>query len=255
MSDAPRPVRAADLEAATRALVCARHTNLGLEVQLPIIYPTGHAVTVVVNPEADRYIVHDAGFGCMHMAAAGLRLSERLQRRFADLARNYGCEFSEGRMVRRCSYEQLAPALALVGNASRLIGDHVASVKRQSMIDFKREVSGLAAEALGDPERVKNDQEVVGDSGTPYRLNIVILDENKAGPLAYVETVAEQNAVNGRFRAFYDIALNDNLRNIPRLSVYDDRHHWRSGDLIILQHVSNLVPFSAARARIDRLVR
>jgi hypothetical protein len=112
---------------------------------------------------------------------------------------------------------------------SRLIGDHVAAVRRQSIIDFKREVSGLAADALGDVERVVNDQKVVGDSGTEYRVNIVILNAVKIDPLAYIETIAEQTAVNGRLRAFYDIGLNDNHAAIPRVAIYDDRHDWRPG--------------------------
>ena len=155
-------------------------------------------------------------------------------------------------MSRRSPAEKLPLAIALVANASRVVGDHIMNAKRRSIFDFKKEVSGLAAETIGS-DRVRNDEEVIGDSGISYRMNIVILAPDKAHPLAFIETIAEQDAVTGRFRAFYDIGKNESVRDIQRVSVYDDRHEWRAGDLILLQDVSNIVPFSNTKTRIEAL--
>jgi hypothetical protein len=253
MSQVLEQVRADQILAATRALVQARETNLGIEVDLPILYPDGRSVTVVVEAQGNGVLIHDAGFGMMQLTLSGVRPTETLRARFLDVAARFGCSFEEGRVVRRCRQEQASVALVLVGNASRSIADFATLVRRRGILDFKQEVSGIAAATFGDPERVQNDQEVVGDSGTSYRLNIIILNEEKAAPIAYIETIADQNTVNSRFRTFFDIAQNDNLSAIPRVAIYDDRHDWRAGDLVLLQNVSNVVPFSGAKNRLDRL--
>ena len=81
-----RPITQEELESAARALVAARKTNLGVEVTMPVIYPNGQAVTVVVNVDGGDYIVHDAGFGAMYLTSAGIRLSKQLARRLVALA-------------------------------------------------------------------------------------------------------------------------------------------------------------------------
>ncbi len=245
-------ITASDLQASVRETVTARETNLGIEIQTSVLYPDGHAVTVVVLQHLDEFEVHDASFGAMHFAGNGVRLNDATATRLSEMASDYGCKFIDSRMTRRCAAEQVSAAVIMVANASRLVGDYAYSVRRKTIRDFKREVTNAVSEVLGS-DRIRNDEEVVGESGTQYKVNVIILDETKARPIAFVETIAEQNAVNGRFRAFYDIKLNDNISGIDRLSIYDDRHQWRAGDLLLLQNVSNPVPFTNIKPRLMKL--
>src|SRR5690242_1510334 len=117
-----------EIEAASRALITARKTTLGVEIQMPVVYPTGHTVTVEVTVQGGHYVVHDAGFGSMSLTSAGVTLTKSLQERLSLLAKYYGCEFIEGRMSRRCTVEQIALAAVMVANASRTVGDQAIDV-------------------------------------------------------------------------------------------------------------------------------
>src|SRR5215469_7018137 len=130
-----RVVTPEEIEATARAIVSARHTNLGIEVTTPVVYPNGNLVTVAVMVEGGEYVVHDAGFGAMYLNSAGIRITRQLTRRFAELAARYGCEFIGGRMTRRCSPEQVAMATVMVANASRTIGDQALEIRRQVETD------------------------------------------------------------------------------------------------------------------------
>lgn len=124
-------VTARDLEAACRALVRVQSSNLGLEVQLPVIYPNGDFVTVVVVPSAEQFVVHDAGFAAMTLANHGVRLTAKMKARIANLSQHYGCEFANERMSRVVPYDQLAFAVAVVANASRTIADQILQIYPQ----------------------------------------------------------------------------------------------------------------------------
>lgn len=125
-----RPLNPEEIECATRALVTARQTNIGVEITTPVMYPDGQCITVVATARDHGYLVHDAGFGAMNLASAGLRLTRGLSKKFADLAAAYGCEFVDGRMERYCSADQVAVAAVLVANASRTVGDEALAIHR-----------------------------------------------------------------------------------------------------------------------------
>jgi hypothetical protein len=239
------------LEAASRALIKARTTNLGIEIEMPIMYPNGQCVSVVVTVRGGDYVVHDAGFGAMYLTAAGVTMTKNLTERLSRLADAYGCDFVSGRMSRSCTQEQLAIAIALVANASRAVGDQALEIRRQRIRDFKREVSVVLNDVMHS-ERVKRDR-VIGDSGTEYQVDFVVLGNDKERPLAFVEPVSDQDAVNTKFREFFDIQSNRVYQSVDRIAVYDDRHTWRPGDLLVLNRVSNVVPFTAFPRRLKRL--
>ena len=253
MSNTLPPIDPREIEAAGRSLICARTTNLGIEVQMPLIYPSGNGVTVVVVDEGDTCLIHDAGFGAMEIELSGMGVSEKMRVQLARRATIFGCEFTQNRMWLRCPKTKAAIGVVMVANASKLVGDQSADQKTFVATDFKKEVAHLMRVALGE-DRVRVDDAVLGDSGIEYRMKIVLLNERKTAPQAFVETVSEQKAVNAPFRAFYDIQKNESLRDVRRLSVYDDRHQWRSGDIILLQDVSAIVPFTTAQAHLDRVL-
>ncbi len=252
MTEAVRRITQEELEAASRALITARETNLGYEISMPVIHPTGQCVSVVVTVAGGDYVVHDAGFGAMYLTSAGVSMTKKLHKKLAGIAEMYGCEFISGRMSMTCTEKQLAIAIALVANASKAVGDQVLEAKKKQIRDFKREVSAVLMSVAGAP-RVRTGAEIVGDSGTTYEVNFVLLDRALREPVAYVEPVSDRDAVNSKFREFSDIKANENYSKIDRITVYDDRHEWRSGDIIILRRVSNTVPFGDLPTRLERL--
>lgn len=75
------------IEAEARALISAHTTNLGVEVTMPVLYPNGNAVNVVVAAHAERYLVHDAGAGAMHLSSFGIAITKPLRGRLSERSR------------------------------------------------------------------------------------------------------------------------------------------------------------------------
>lgn len=252
MTEISRNLTPADLANVSRALISARETNLGIEVQLPVVYPNGQCVSVVVTVAGGNYIVHDAGFGAMSLTAAGVDLTKVLAQRLSRLGQDYGCEFVDGRMSRVCTENQLPIAIALVANASRAVGDQVWEHRERRVRDFRKEVQLALGRALPE-DRVRKLQ-VIGDSGTTYKVSHVILSADKTRQLAFVEPIPDQQTVDRKFREFSDIKITEEYDEVARIAVYDDKAPWRDGDLALLARVSNIVPFDSFPLRIERLV-
>jgi hypothetical protein len=247
-----RVVTPEEIEATARAIVSARTTNLGIEVTTPVVYPNGNLVTVAVTIEGGEYLVHDAGFGAMYLNSAGVRLTRQLTHRFAELAARYGCDFIAGRMIRRCSPEQVAMAAVMVANASRTIGDHALEIRRQAESDFRAAVADRIREIAG--ERVRENETVVGESGRSYRIPSLILDSSQSFPLAFVVPLPNRASVPDRFADFFDIRrAHDRVR---RESVYDEGSDIRPEDLRLMQidQMSEIIPFQQTRFRFVQLV-
>lgn len=243
---------AKDLEAACRALVKVEKSSLGYEVQLPVIYPNGDFVTVVVAPNGDRFDVHDAGFAAMTLANHAVRMTAKLRARIDNLSKHYGCEFANDRMTRFASADELPLAVAVVANASRTIADQLLQAHTQSVVSFRQTVIERVKEFVGK-DRVRENELVVGNSGTEYHIGAAVLDRRHVRPVAFVEAVRDMDGVNKRFREFYDISLVPELSDMSRIVLYDDAADLRQGDLLVLQNVSNVVRFSDAEARLKPL--
>ncbi len=245
----PPGLTARDLEAACRALVHVQRSNLGLEVQLPVIYPNGDFVTVVVTPHGDEFIVHDAGFAAMTLANHGVKTSPKLRARIDTLAKHFGCEFLNDRMSRVSPRDQLSLAVAVVANASRTIADQLLQTHPQPIFSFRQQVIDRVKEFIGS-ERVRENETVTGDSGTQYSIGAVVMDRQLSQSVAFVEAVRDMDGVNKRLREFYDISLVPSLNDRERIVLYDDEAQLRQGDLLVLQNVSNVVRFSDAESRL-----
>lgn len=243
---------ALDLEVACRALVRVQSSNLGLEVQLPVIYPNGDFVTVVVSEQSGQIVVHDAGFAAMALATHGVILSTKLRARIENLSRHYGCEFLDDRMIKLATAEQLPLAVAIVANASRTVADQLLQAQSKPIFSFRQEVIERVKEFIGS-ERVRENEAVVGKSGTQYNIGAVVLDKHQSSAIAYVEAVRDLEGVNKRFREFYDISLVPEMSEADRITLYDDFAPLRQVDLIVLQEVSNVVRFSDAESRLKPL--
>ena len=252
MSDI-RVITPEEIEVTARAIVSAKTTSLGIEVTTPVVYPNGDLVTVAVTIEGGEYVVHDAGFGAMYLNSAGVRLTRQLARRFTELAARYGCEFIGGRMTRRCSPEHVAMAAVMVANASRTIGDQALEIRRQAESDFRTAVADRIRDIAGS-KRIRENEQVQGESGRKYRIPSLILDNSQSYALAFVVPLPNRAAVPDRFADFYDIRK---AHQRPRReSVYDESSDIRPQDLRFMQMegISEVIAFQQTQVRFTQLI-
>src|SRR5689334_374445 len=188
----------------------------------------------------------------MTLANHAVRMTPKLSARIAKLAKHYGCEFSNERMARTATADELPLAVAVVANASRTIADQLLQVPTQPILSFRQTAIERVKEFVGS-NRVRENELVVGNSGTEYHIGAAVLDRQLSKPVAYVEAVRDMEGVNKRFREFYDISLVPELSDMARIVLYDDAAELRQGDLLVLQNVSNVVRFSDAEARLKPL--
>ncbi|WP_286881233.1 hypothetical protein [Sphingomonas sp.] len=228
-------------------MVDVEATNQGYEVSLPQIYHSGHNVAVVVRAEARGFVVHDNSYAALLLADLGIATGRRLADSVRTDVASYGCELDGLRVVRRCSdTDDLAVALTLVGCASRLIADKALAHNQLPLHDFKASLLGKVVDTVG-AKRVRTNEQVSGQMGGSYRVSAVVLDALGQRPIAFVEPIADREAVARRFKEFYDISRNPAYSNVERVAVHDDRG-LAASDALLLEEVGNLVRFSHATA-------
>lgn len=240
-----------EIETASRALVSARETALGIEISTPVIYPNGDCVTVLVTIDGGEYVVHDAGLGLMYLTAEGVQITRHLSSRFAALAARYECEFIDGRMMRRCSADDVAVAAVLVANASRTVGDHALEVRRQTENEFRAAVSDRVREIAGT--RLRENETFKGGSGRSYRITNVILDAQEMHAAAFVFALPSRSLVPAQFAEMFDLkAAHADTAND---TIYNEAGDFRrKEDGWLLEKVSELIPFGEIAERLPRQI-
>ena len=233
-------VTPAQIEREIQSLIVAQSTNLGIEVELPLVYPNGDGVRVVISHERGGCVVHDAGFGAMTLSAYGGKLSKTTVQKLIALAGKYGCDFKNDRVIRNCTRDQLAVACIVVANVSRTIGDQILEIRRHAENEFKEVVAELLKNAVG--RRLRSHEQVFGASGRAYRVPHLILDNSERNPIAYVVPVINRNAILPSFGELFDIkkgspqVLND--------VIYNDQSDIRDEDRRLLSEASDqVIPF------------
>lgn len=234
-------------------LVDVREGSLGLEVELPVVYPTGETVVVTVAFEGEAYNVHDSGNGAAALSAYGLSITDNLAKRLVEIAAHYGCEFLDGRMTRRAQHTELPVAVAIVANASRSIADQLLAPRGAPIVDFKTEALQVLRESVG-ARRIRENERLLGASGFPYTASAVILSEDESQSLGLVEPIRDHEAATKKFREFWDIKENADLKRLERIALYDDRRQWSAPDLNLLQRVCNVVRLSDGVRRMQELM-
>ncbi|MBF0375323.1 MAG: hypothetical protein HQL39_18155 [Alphaproteobacteria bacterium] len=238
------------IEGIARASIEATTTNMGVEISMPLVYPNGQGVAVTVERNGDRYAVHDAGSGMMYLATCGVAMTKRLAVETRRLAASYGCELQNGRVYTACAPDQIETALVLVANASRAIGDEARQAVRVRDVAFQERLARQLQEIAG--KRVRDREEITASSGRSYRIGHIILDRGLSHPIAFVEAVANDNAIPRRVAEFFD--LREEYPDVDREAVYDDGRDWEAHNLVLLGKVANPLPYSAAAGRLKRIV-
>lgn len=76
-----------------------------------------------------------------------------------------------------------------------------------------------------------------------------MLDAAGKEPVAFVEPIADREAVARRFKQFYDLSMTPGLHAVERIAVYDEANPIPSGDALLIQEVGNLIRFSDTTQR------
>lgn len=235
-----------NIRSAICGLTQVERTNQGYEVTLPQIYHNGTSVVVVIAVQGDGYVIHDNGYAAMLLSSSGFHVGKRLADAVRHPVLSYGCDLEQMRVTKRCqSFEQVAIVATLVGCASRLIADQSLGVPQAPVVDFKSSVISRVVHAVG-VERVRANEEVSGRLGSTYRVSTVVLDRDRSDPIAFIEPIADREAIPRRFKEFYDLSRTPGYQKIDRIAVYDDTKPLPSGDALLLQEVGSLVRFSDA---------
>ncbi|MBL8672055.1 MAG: hypothetical protein JNK11_15455, partial [Alphaproteobacteria bacterium] len=225
--------------------------NLGVEVTMPVVYPSGQLVNVVVSAERGAYVVHDASAGAMQLTASGIDLTRAMAERLERLAQDYGCDYVAGRISTLATVEQMAVAVALVANASRAVGDLARAEERARASRFADAVAAAVTTAAGQRSRLH--ERVTGESGKHYAVTAVLLDAAQSRPVAFVEAVARPKVVPQHVAKLLD--LSGEHPQVHREAVYDETAEWDSPNLVLLRRVSNPVPRGMLEKRTRALLR
>lgn len=225
-------------------------TQQGFEVTLPQVYSTGQAVVVVISKVGDQYEVHDNSYAALLLTNAGVRVGARLAQLLSPSVREYGCDLAGMRVMRRCSnIDSLAFAMTTVGCASRLVADHALRADPAPLVDFKSSVLHAVLRAVGE-SRVRINEEVSGHLGGRYRVTAMVLDKARAKPVAFVEPIADREAVARRFKQFYDLSMTTSFTDVERLAVYDDNNPIPASDAMLMEEVGSIVRYADAPVRL-----
>lgn len=233
-----------DLKRALCDLTIVETTKFGFEIALAQVYGNGETVVITVQHESgDRFYVHDSSNGAMVLEAAGLLLSSRLDDELRRGVAAYGCAITQARVYKQCSTQDIAATAAIVGCASRFVADFHLQSEMKPLFDFRQQVVETLAETVG-AARIRENDEVLANSGSRYQVSATILDEREMHPVAYVEAVSNHQSVARKFRALYDMAHTPMIAETPRFSIFDDtRQNITSADLALLRDVSRPVGF------------
>ena len=237
----------------TCELIGVFESNLGYELQFPMLHATGDYVTVVVRIERGDAYIHDAGFAAMIMTGQGQAVTKKIAERTAAYAKRMGCVYESGRISRRAAHSDVVPAAITVAAVCRFLSDQAAIVA-QPRPEFIADVRSALIRTLGK-ERIRPSFTAFGASGSDYQPDAVILRSDIELPAAFVEAIGSPQSVSSRFRRLYDIQKNQDYQDVDRIAVYNDREDFESGDLLILQDVSNVVPYRAFSKRAEAYVQ
>lgn len=216
----------------------------GVEIALAQLYSSGEVVTVMVEREANGYLVHDAGNAAMILDSLGTTTNARVHDNLKKGVETYGCQFVRSRVFKLCAHPAEIPiAAAVVGCASRYVADFAHQTDGAPLFDFRQQLVETLYEAVGSP-RVRENDEVVARSGSRYQVSATILDERGSRPIAYVEAVSGHQAVARKFRALYELQRTPMISDTRRIAIFDDsRPGVTSGDISLLREVSEPLPF------------
>jgi hypothetical protein len=237
------------IERAVKDLVIAEPSNLGVEVTLPVAYPGGDLITVIVERSEASVLVHDAGFASMRLANSGVKLSRSVVTRLQEYAKRFNSVFLDGRVSAKCDLDNVGICATLVANASRSVADYMLEIRHHAEADFRNTISDNLREIMGG--RLRENEEIRGASGRKYRVPITLLDQNEAVPTNFIGAVSSRNIVPNIFSMLYDIK--GVYQNSEFDSIYDESGDIRNEDKTFLMQIGPVLSVKEAKVKFRSL--
>jgi len=163
------------VELAIAKLLRVRHDSDRVEIVMPVIFPNGSMVTLVVMPaEGGRHIVTDDGGAAHEAEMAGV--SHSAFSRIANAAaRKAGAIFDQHALLYLdVSSEQLSGALIVMADLARDVVARALEGAARSTAEIMRDEMIERLDRIFTPQRVLKDVDVRGSSHSMYQVDALV---------------------------------------------------------------------------------
>lgn len=217
------------------------------------LHSSGTVVRVVVEGRSTQFTVHDDGAAIDELSSAGGSIA-----RSAQVLRSHfsgsGIHVTPDGVI--CSppvdIAGLAPAIALIANASREGGDLLLSRWKPTI---KRNFKKLLQAVIeAEFKEVKHEFRVFGESQKQHKFDFAI--QKESGKLLLVDAVPlDANAISSAVIRNLDVRRKEGGDfEVDQRIVYDDSEGWQASDLALLGMAgTRTIPFSRAGEVLGRV--
>jgi hypothetical protein len=235
-----------DIDKALAEYLRCEQTGAGARIATHCLYPSFETVKVFVAKMGDSYDVHD-GMGAYNTAWLHGRDEAMIMNSIRDFVARFHLTLNVRTIVgRAASIDWLPNAIISVANASALAAhDAVAKMvaaAEQALVD---RIAHDLAESVG-PKGYDTDIDIRGVSGGLRHFDFII-GRTRPQSIFINAILAHQNSINSKYVSFADTEADKRLK----WAVHD--HPLDNDDILLLQQVASVVPFTSMRAGMQRL--
>jgi hypothetical protein len=237
-------------EEVARALAVATHTAEGSFIKMPLMYPGGSAVVVMIaEAPGGRYLVSDMGLG--HDEADLMCATSTFAHVAPRVAERSGVAFDHRAFfVVEVTRDQLVGAVSTIAGCSQeavqITSLKIAEAKTNDAAD--RLYTRLAH--LFTPARVARDAEVLGASNTPWHVTALVTVDGR--PAVYDPVSSHHTAIAAAVTKYFDLAQLDTPPH--RIAVVKSKAALGTR-LGVISGAARVVEDSAPDSTLERLAR
>ena len=194
----------AEIDNAVRKLVNARHFAAGSIITMPVVYPSGAAVTLEAILREGRCFVSDRG--CAYDEAEMIGSSRYFKSEATRIAESMGIKFDGHFMfVAEVPIDNIRGALVIVANASADAARSAANKQAEQHESDEKEILYHRLSTLYRDKQVDKDAELVGLSNHKWRISVLVRD--KALNWMFEPVSGHYITAVGTAAKFHDFAL------------------------------------------------
>lgn len=238
-------------EYCAKSLPAARLSSEGVVITTHCMYPSNGLVRVLLRAGKETVVVSDEGEALGEVLAAGIEV-DGADKLVKHIVKEQGL-LIQGGVIRTPGMPILAAPLGvlLVANTARDVAHWLYDHKKAKRgRDFRQMLADYLQTAFS--EQVAQ-TEIVGMSTKQHKFANVVSFAN--GRRLIIDPVAKDaSSINARVVANLDVKARRDPSLIQRI-IYDDAESWSASDLNLLQVGADVVPYSQARAVIQRLAQ
>lgn len=205
------------VESAARQLVSVRQLGDSSYVNLPLFYPSGGAVTIVIGRAEGGFRVSDGGFAYRELEMIG---AEHMFGRNAEsFATAIEAKHDKRQLYMIANVDQLVGAIAEIGSASARLAHKVADkVTARNEAEIAAALYDRLVKVFG-PARVEPEAKLVGASTKEWDLSALVRLDDRM--IAFEAVANHHSSVYSATTMFHDLALLE--RQPVRVAVVRDK--------------------------------